>query len=323
MIVRAAVLALGLLAAPLVIEAQQAATPRIGFLAPGTSSTAGQRIAAFSQRLHELGWTEDGNIAIEYRWAEGRSERYAEIAAEFVRLKVDVIVTWGNATAVAAKRATSVIPIVFALAVDPVGTGLVASLARPGGNVTGLSTLTTDSAGKRLELLREVVPNLQRLAVMANPDSPGVVREMRELQELAQRLGLHATAVEIRRAEDIAPALAALKGNADGLIVVADAFLNIHRSRINALALRARLPTMYGYREPVEAGALLSYGPDYLDMFRRTADYVDKVLRGRKPADLPVEQPTKLELVINLKTAKALGLTIPRTLLLRADQVVE
>jgi putative tryptophan/tyrosine transport system substrate-binding protein len=207
--------------------------------------------------------------------------------------------------------------------VDPVGTGLVASLARPGGNVTGLSTLTTDSAGKRLELLREVVPNLQRLAVMANPDSPGVVREMRELQELAQRLGLHATAVEIRRAEDIAPALAALKGNADGLIVVADAFLNIHRSRINALALRARLPTMYGYREPVEAGALLSYGPDYLDMFRRTADYVDKVLRGRKPADLPVEQPTKLELVINLKTAKALGLTIPRTLLLRADQVVE
>jgi putative ABC transport system substrate-binding protein len=209
------------------------------------------------------------------------------------------------------------------VAADPVGTGLVTSLARPGGNVTGLSSLHTDSAGKRFELLREVVPTLHRLAIMDNIGNPGSVVEMREIQETARRLGLDVVPVEIRRAEDIVPALEALKGHVDALIVMGDAFLNTHGARINALALDARLPTMHGSPGQVAAGGLLFYGPDYLDLFRRTAEYVDKILRGAKPADLPVEQPTKFELVINLKTAKALGLTIPQSLLLRADQVIE
>ena len=317
------ILAASLTLAPLAAEAQTGATPKIGFLAAGTTATAGQRIVAFSHRLRELGWTEGRNVAIEYRWAEGRPDRFGEIAAEFVRLKVDVIVTWGTATVVAAKQATSVIPIVFTLAADPVGSGLVASLSRPGGNVTGISTLHTDSAGKRLELLREIVPHLRRLAIMTNGSNAGTALEMRLLEGMARRLDLEAATVDIRRADDIAPALDALKGRVDGLIVVADAFLNTHRNRINALALGARLPTIYGYREPVEAGALLSYGPDYLDLFRRVADYVDKILRGAKPAELPVEQPSKLELVINMKTAKALGLTIPQSVLVRADEIIQ
>ena len=311
------------LAAPLAVEAQQATTPRIGFLAAGTSSAAGQRIAAFSQRLHELGWTEGHNITIEYRWAEGRSERFGEIAAEFVRLKVDVIVTWGTATVIAAKRATSVIPIVFTIVSDPVGTGIVASLARPGGNVTGISTLQTDTAGKRLELLREVVPTLKRLAIVGNIGNPASVQEMHEIQQTARALGLDVVTLEIRRTEDIAPAFKARKGRAQALFVVPDALINTQRNRVCALALAARLPTMHGYQESVTAGGLLSYGPNYLDLFRRTADYVDKILKGAKPADLPVEQPTKFELVINLKTAKALGLTIPQSVLIRADQVIE
>jgi putative ABC transport system substrate-binding protein len=312
-----------LFAAPLAAEAQPAETRKIGFLVPSTPSTASELIAAFSQRLRELGWTEGHNVAIDYRWAQGRSERFGELAAELVRLKVDVIVTFGTDTVIAAKQATTKIPIVFAVAADPVGTGLVASLARPGGNVTGLSSLHTDSAGKRFELLREVVPTLHRLAIMDNIGNPGSVVEMREIQETARRLGLDVVPVEIRRAEDIVPALGALKGHVDALIVTGDAFLNTHGTRINAWALGARLPTMHGSPGQVAAGGLLFYGPDYLDLFRRTAEYVDKILRGAKPADLPVEQPTKFERVINLKTAKALGLTIPQSLLLRADQVIE
>ncbi len=274
------------------------------------------------QRLGELGWIEGRTVAIEYRWAEGRNERYAEIAAEFVRLKVNVIVTVGAAV-LAAKQATSVIPIVFAAAVDPLGTGMVASLARPGGNVTGLSFQATDLASKRLELLREVVPGLRRLAVMANIGYPAAVLEMREVQAPARMLGLEVATLEIRRAEDIAAAIDALKGRADALYVVQDPLFLTHRIRINTLAAAALLPTVHGFREYVEAGGLMSYGANFQDLFRRAADYVDKILRGTKPADLPVEQPTKFELVINLKTAKALGLSVPPMLLARADEVIE
>jgi putative ABC transport system substrate-binding protein len=275
------------------------------------------------QRLRELGWIEGRTVAVEVRWAEGRNERFAEIAAEFVRLKVDVIVTAGTAAVVTAKQATSVIPIVFAVAGDPVGTGLVASLARPGGNVTGLSNQSADLAGKRLELLREVVPSLRRLAILANAGSPIGVLEMREAQAAARTLGFEVATVEIRRAQDIAPAFDALKGPADALYVCSDPLVTTNRVRINTLALGARLPTMFGLREYVEAGGLMSYGPNQADLYRRAADYVDKILRGAKPADIPVEQPTKFYLIINLTAAKALGLTIPESFLLRADEVIE
>jgi putative ABC transport system substrate-binding protein len=308
---------------PLAARAQQAAMPVIGFLGPLTPSVQSKWTAAFVQRLRELGWIEGRTVAIEYRWADGRSERFAEIAAEFVRLKVSVIVTAGTAAVVAAKQATSVIPIVFAAAGDPVGTGLVASLARPGGNVTGLSNQSADLASKRLELLREVVPSLRRLAIMANIGSPIGVLEMGEVQAAAGTLGLEVATLEIRRAEDIAPAIEALKGRTDALYVVTEPLVNASRIRISTLALGARLPTMHGTRDYIEAGGLMSYGANYPDMFWRAADYVDKILRGAKPADLPVEQPTTFELVINLKTAKALGVEVPPTLLSRADEVIE
>ncbi len=294
---------------PLAARAQQAGKlPTIGYMGSNTPSAESQRIAAFVQRLRELGWIEGRTVAIEGRWGEGRNERFAEIAAEFVRLKVDVIVTAGTAAVVTVKQATSVIPIVFAVAGDPVGTGLVASLARPGGNVTGLSVQQTDLAGKRLELLREVVPGLRRLAIMANIGNPSAVLEMREVQAAARTLGLEVATLEIRRAEDIAPAFEALKGRADALYVCGGPLVFTHRIRINTLALAARLPTIHDHREYVEAGGLMSYGPNFPDLYRRAADYVDKILRGAKPGDLPVEQPTKFDLVINLKTAKALGL---------------
>ena len=260
------------------------------------------------QRLRELGWIDGRNLAIEYRWAEGRNERYAEIAAEFVRLKVDVIVTVATPPTLAAKQATAVIPIVFAAASDPVGTGLVASLARPGGNVTGLSNQISDTAGKKLELLREVVPGLRRLAIMANVGNPASVLEMGEAQATARALGLEVTTSEIRRAEDIAPAFEALKDRADALYVCADPLMNTNRTRINTLALGARLPTMHGVREYVEAGGLMSYGPNFPDLFRRAADYRRQDSARGEAGDIPVEQPTKFDLIINLTTAKALGL---------------
>ena len=280
-------------------------------------------VAAFAQRLSEVGWIEGHNVAIEYRWAEGRTERLAEFAAEFVRLKVDVIVTSATPPVIAAKQATSVIPIVFAAVGDPVGTGLVNSLARPGGNATGLSIQATDLAGKRLELLHEVVPGLRRLAIMANPGAPPAVLEMAETQTTARALGLEVVASEIRRPEDIAAAFEAFKGRAEALYVCNDPLVTTNRTRINTLASGMRLPTMYNVREFVEAGGLMSYGPNFLDLFRRAADFADKILRGAKPSDIPVEQPTKFELVINLKTAKALGLTVPPTMLARADEVIE
>jgi putative tryptophan/tyrosine transport system substrate-binding protein len=313
----------GAAAWPVMAWAQQAKLPTIGFLGPSTPSVEGQLLAAFVQRLRELGWVEGRNVAIEIRWAEGHSERYAEIAAELVQLKVDIILTYATPPVLALKRATSVIPIVFALAGDPVGTGLVASLARPGANVTGLSLQSTDMASKRVELLREVVSGFRRLAILANVGNPISVVELSEVQAVARTLGLEVATSEIRRAEDIAPAIEALKGQADALYVAGDPLLNTHRIGINTLAVGAKLPTMHIQREFVEAGGLISYGPNFSDLFRRAAEYVDKVLRGAKPADLPVEQPTKFDLVINLTTAKALGLTIPESFLLRADEVIE
>ena len=309
---------------PLAARAQQSGKlPTIGFLGQSTRSAGSEWVAAFVQRLRELGWSEGRTVAIEYRWGEGREERFAEVAAEFARLKVDVIVTSGTLAVMAAKRATSVIPIVFATAGDPVANHLVASLARPGGNVTGLSGQVVDTASKRLELLRKVLPGLRRLAIMGNVDNPFAVLDMREVQATARMVGLEATTFELRRTEDIAPAFEAFKGRADALYVPPDALVNTNRVRINTLALGARLPTMHGLREYVEAGGLMSYGPSALDQYRRAADYVDKILRGAKPADIPVEQPTKFDLVINVTTAKALGLTIPPSLLARADEVIE
>jgi len=309
---------------PLAARAQQAGKlATIGCLVPGTPSSHGQWFAVFVQRLRELGWIEGRTVAVEYWWAEGRSERFAEIAAEFVQRKVDVIVTASTTGVLAAKQATSVIPIVFAAAGDPVGAGLVASLARPGGNATGLSLQQIETVGKRLELLREVVPGLGRLAVLANVGNPTVVLDMGEVQAMARTLGLEVVTLEIRRGEDMVPAFEALNGRAQALYVVVDPLVGTHQFRINTLVLAARLPTMHTQRQSVEVGGLMSYGANFPDLYRRAADYVDKVLRGAKPADLPVEQPTKFDLIINLTTAKALGLNIPPTLLARADEVIE
>ena len=255
--------------------------------------------------------------------SEGRSERAAALAAGLVRLKADVIVTGGTANVAAVKQATSVIPVVFAAAGDPVANGLVESLARPGGNLTGQSVQQTDLGAKRLEVFRELIPRLDRLTILANVENPITVLEMREVQAAARSLGLHVNTVEVRGAKDIAPAIAALKGRTDGIYIQADPLLNTHRIQINTLALSAQLPTMYGIREFVDAGGLMSYGPNFSDLYRRAADYVDKILRGAKPSEIPVEQPTKFDLVINLTTAKALGLQIPDKLLALADEVIE
>jgi putative tryptophan/tyrosine transport system substrate-binding protein len=311
-------------ARPLMAHAQQTPKPpTIAYLGQSTSGAETHRVAAFAHRLRELGWVDGRNVTIEIRWTEGRSERAAEIAADFVRLKVDVIVTSGTPQTAIAKEATSVIPIVFATAGDPVGTGLVESLGRPGGNVTGFSVLATDLPGKRIELLSQAVPGLRRLAILGNVGNPVVAQEMREFRAAAQKLGLEAASLEIRRAEDITLAFEAYKGSAEAMYVCQDLLTLTNRIRINTLALGARLPSMFASREHVEAGSLMSYGPNFLDLYRRAAEYVDKILRGTKPANLPVEQPTKFELVINLTTAKALGLTVPPTLLARADEVIE
>ena len=309
---------------PYAARAQQLAKlTTIGFLGATTPSTDGQRLAAFVQRLRELGWIESRNVAIEVRWAEGRGERFIEIAAEYVRMKVDLILTHNTLPVLAAKQATAVIPIVFASAGDPVGTGIVVSLARPGGNITGLSSQQTDTTGKRLELLREVVPGLRKLAILANVETPNSVLEMGEVKAAAGILGIDVAALEIRRAEEIAPAFKTIKGSADALYVTADPLMNNNRVRINTWALAGGLPTMHGFREHVEAGGLMSYGPNFPDLFRRAAGHVDKILRGAKAGDIPVEQPTKFDLVINLTTAQALGLTVPSMLLARADEVIE
>jgi putative tryptophan/tyrosine transport system substrate-binding protein len=309
---------------PLAARAQQSPkVPTIGFLGAGAPTTAGTWVVAFAQRLRELGWIEDRNIKIDLRWAEGRNDRSAEIAADFVRLRVDVIVTYSSEHAQIAKQATSNIPIVFALAADPVGSGLVASLARPGGNLTGLSGQNVDLTGKRFELLREIVPGLRRLAVLFNGNNPTSTIEIDIVRTAASPLGIEVSPSEIWRAEDIAPAIATIATQADALFVVGEPLTFTHRLRISTLALAARLPTTYPTRGYVEVGGLMSYGPNFPASFRRAADYVHKILLGEKPGDLPVEQPTRYDLVVNLITAKALGLTIPESFLLRADEVIE
>jgi putative ABC transport system substrate-binding protein len=306
---------------PIAARAQQPTMPVIGFVGADAAAWRPWK-DAFVARLRELGWIEDRTIAIEYRWTEGRPERVAEIALEFVRHKVDVIVTNGPSVATL-KQATAVIPIVFAIALDPVGGGLVTNLARPGGNVTGLSVQQSDVAGKKLELLREVVPRLHRVAMIVNVGYPSAMREVTEAQTAARGLGLEVTLLEIRRAEDITSAFEALGAHADALYVVQDALTVANHQRIITLALGARLPTIFGSRNFVQAGALMSYGPNFPALFRRAAELVDKILRGTKPGDIPIEQPTNFELVLNLTTAKALGLTIPESFLLRADAVIE
>src|SRR6516225_4678050 len=286
--------------------------PTIGFLGSTTASIGSQWVVVFVERLRELGWIEGHTVAIEYRWAESHSERFPQIAADLVRAPVDIIVVTSTAAALVCKQATPVIPIVFPLTGDPLGTGLVASLARPGGNVTGLSNQAADLAGKRLEILREVAPGLRRLAILANAEYPGRVSEMADIQTAAHRLGLNVAAFDIRRSEDFAPVFDTMrKDGAEALYVVGDTLMNSNRVCISTLAMNARLPTIYVAREYVEAGGLISYGANIPHLFRRAAELVDKILRGAKPGDIPVVQPTKFELFINLTTAKALGLTIP------------
>jgi ABC-type uncharacterized transport system substrate-binding protein len=295
--------------------------PTIGFLGSDPASFS-PWTAAFVAHLRELGWVENRNIAIEYRWSEGRTERYAEIAAEFVRLKVDVIVTVGSAVPTVV-QATTAIPIVFAVAIDPVGSGLVASLAKPGGNVTGLSLQAAHLAGKRIEIMREVIPRLRRMAIIFNAGNTQPVLEMRETEAAARTFDIEVVPLEIRRLEDFGPAFRALGAKADALYVAIDQLMAANLVRILTLALGARLPTIFSTRDFVRGGGLMSYGPSYIERFRRAADYVDKILRGAKPGDIPVEQPTKFELVLNLITAQALGLEVPPTLLALADEVIE
>jgi putative tryptophan/tyrosine transport system substrate-binding protein len=308
---------------PLGANAQQTGKPpTIGFLGAASASAWSEWTSAFEQRLSELGWLKGSTVNIEYRWAEGRDELFDQFAAEFVRLKVNVIVTAASVVP-AIKQVTATIPVVFAIAGDPLGTGLVASLARPGGNVTGLSVQNSETAGKRVAILREVVPNLRSLGILANVGYAGALTDIREVQEAARTLGLEVVVVGVRQADEILPSLEALGDRTGALYVATDPLINASRVRINAWARGARVPTMAGYREFAEAGGLVSYGPSYSELFRRAAEFVDKVLRGAKPGDLPVEQPTKFELVINLKTANALGITIPETLLATADEVIE
>jgi len=308
---------------PLATRAQQAGKlPTIGFLGTPSASTWIAFVAAFVQRLGELGWVEGRTVAIEFRWADGREERYAEFAAEFVGLKVDLIVTSGSAVR-ASKQATSVIPIVFAVANDPLGSGMVASLARPGGNVTGLSLQAGDLAGKRLGFLREAFPGLRRIAIMGDTSNPASLLEIGQVETAAPTLGIEAVRLGIQRAEDIPLAFDTLRGSADALYGCSDPLTITNRARINALAREIRLPTIYGQRADVEAGSLMSYGPNLPDLFRRAANYADKILRGTMAGDIPVEQPTRLDLLINLKTAKALGVDLPPALLARADEVIE
>ena len=303
------------------IAQQMGKLPTIGFLGADAKAFI-PWTSAFVERLRELGWTEGRTVSIEYRWSEGRTERYAEIAAEFVRLKVDVIVTVGTAVP-SVKQATTTIPIVFAVAIDPVGNGLVASLAKPGGNVTGQSIQAADLAGKRIELLREVVPQLHRLAIIYNVGNAQPAFEMAETLAVARGLGLEVAPLQIRGTQDIAPAFEALNAQADALYVVIDQLVVANLTRMLTFAGDARLPTVSSIRDFVQAGGFMSYGPSYVDLFRHSADYVDKILRGTKPGDIPVEQPTKFELVVNLTTAKVLGLSVPSSLLARADEVVE
>ena len=317
--------AVALLTAPLAVEAQQAGkVARIGFLSPASSTTAPHIVEAFRQGLRDLGYVEGQNIVVEYRYANGKAEALPDLAAELVSLKVDVIVASGTPGPLAAKSATKTIPIVMASAGDPVRTGLVASLARPGGNVTGLSTLTPDLGGKRLQLVKELLPGVSRVAVLWNAANPYTALLVREIEAAARTLRVQIQSLEVRGPDDFQNVLpTAISGGAGALVVVDDPLTVSSRTWIVSFAAQHRLPAMYGFREFAEAGGLMAFGANLADLYRRAPVYVDKILKGAKPADLPVEQPAKFDLVINLKTAKALGLTIPPSLLARADQVIE
>ena len=321
-----AVLAGSLLAVPRAADAQQAGkAPRIGFLSLTSRSDRPALLDVFRQRLRELGWVEGQNIVIDYRYADDRVDRLPALAAELVRLKVAVIVSWGTQGVTAAKNATETIPIVMIAVRDPVRTGLIASLARPGGNVTGVSgTAGLEWVAKQLELLKETVAKIRRVAILSNPTNAYHQLAIRELNVAARSLGVQLQLLEARGPNEFDDAFAAMaKERVEALLVLSDAVLNSHRTRLADLAARSRLPAAFGVRESVEAGGLMSYGPSFLDSYRRAATYVDKILKGAKPAELPVEPPTEYELVINMKTAKALGLTIPQSVLLRADDVIE
>jgi putative ABC transport system substrate-binding protein len=307
---------------PVAASAQQTGRlPTIGFL--GANPTLfSPWTASLTTRLRELGWIDGRTVAIEYRWSEGRTERYAEIAEEFVRRKVDVIVTVGSAVP-SVRQATTVIPIVFAVAIDPVRSGLVSSLANPGGNVTGLSLQAANLAGKRLEIMRELLPQLRRLAVLFNGGNDQTVLEMNDTEAAARELKIDVAPLEIRARQDIAPVFEKLNSQADALYVVVDQLIVANFNRILTFALSNRLPMIYSTRDFVQTGGLMSYGPSYVDLFRRAGDYVDRILHGAKPADMPVEQPTRFELILNLTTARALGLRVPEPFLLRVDEVIE
>jgi putative tryptophan/tyrosine transport system substrate-binding protein len=323
MIGRRAMISVGLAFAPFVARAQPSRLPTIGFLGAATRSTQSAWVAAFMEALREHGWTEGRNVAIVYRWMDGQVELADALAAELVGAGVDIIVTATSPSVRAVQRATSTIPIVFASSGDPVGTGLIASLIRPGGNATGLSFQSSDTAQKRVELLREAVPGLRRLAILANLGNAAFALETAEIETLARTSGIEFATFGVRRTEEIAPTIAALRGRTDGLYVFFDAFAAANRSLIAVSAMDAKLPSISVFREFAQAGGLMSYGPSNADLYRRAAGYVDKILRGARPGDLPVEQPTTFDLTINVRTARALGLEASPALLARADEVIE
>jgi putative tryptophan/tyrosine transport system substrate-binding protein len=315
---------LGAVTLPFAVHAQRAGKPPvIGYIGANNEAIDRPRINAFMQRLSDLGWADGRNIAVDARFTQGVVARAGEIAAEFVRRPVDLILTAGDAQVIAAKKATDAIPIVFAAVGDPVGNGLVASLANPGGNATGLSLQLTDSVGKRVDLLRDLLPNLRRIGLIGNFVNPTVAVEMRAAVLEARALGIETIPSGFSGTEGVAPAIEKLKGRVEVLYVCQDPLIGSNIAEINASAIDARLPAMFSVRELAERGGLISYGPDLVTMYRRAAEMADKILRGAKPADIPVEQPTQFNLVINLKTANALGLKVPDALLTRADQVIE
>jgi putative ABC transport system substrate-binding protein len=314
-----------LLAVGVITEAQQPTkVPRIGYLGAASRTTSPARIEAFRQGLHELGYVEGKNIVIDYRWTEGKLDRLPALASELVRLKVEVIVTSGPAATRAAKEATSTIPIVMAQDNDPVGNGFVASLARPGGNITGLATLAPEIGGKRLELLKEIVPKLSRVAVLGTSTQPGSAQQLKEVERAAGALGVKLQYLDVLDPKDVEIAFReAAKGRAGAVLTLTSSILLSQRAQLAELAVKNRLPAIYAQSEFVQDGGLMTYGVNLNDLFRRAATYVDKILKGAKPADLPVEQPTKFEFIINLKTAKQIALTIPQSVLYRADKVIK
>jgi putative ABC transport system substrate-binding protein len=311
--------------APLAASAQEARKPpRIGFLGNSTATLEANLVGPFRDGLRDLGYVEGRNLLIEYRWAEGNYERFPSLIAELIALKADVIVTAGTPAAVAVKKATASIPLVMVAVGDPVGTGLVASLGRPGGNATGLTSIAPELEGKRLELLKEVLPKVSRVVVLWNPANAYQIGSEKEVQAAAKVLHILVASLPVRNREELGNALAAIpREHADAVLVLADRLFLHNRERIADFVITNHLPTMNAYRELVEAGGLISFGPSYAVMHRQAATYVDKILKGAKPADLPVEQPAKFELVINLKSARALGITIPQSVLARADEVIQ